>query len=740
VSEQRQFLKVVDADEARARWWAAATPQPLAPETVPLAQLRGRVLAEAVAAPRDVPGFDRSNVDGYAVQAADSYGASEAVPRRLTLRPELLACGVAPTLDLRPGEAVAIATGGVIPRGADAVVMVEDTEVEAGELLVRRPVAPGGMISFAGSDITRGEVVLRPGITLGARETGVLAAIGRAEARVHRRPRIAVLSTGDEIVAPGEPLAPGQIHDCNQTLLADACEELGAEALRLGIARDEGSALATALHEALHTRQCDLLLLSGGTSKGAGDLSYGAVAGLPGPAPGAPAICVHGVALKPGKPLCLAATAVGPRVVPIAVLPGFPTSALFTFHEFVAPLLRRLTGLPPAPDEALPARLAHDIHSERGRREYVLVQLLAPPDPDLSAKPPDLSPGTPDLSEKPSDLSEKPSALSAKPPDLSSGTPDLSEKPSDLSEKPPDLSPGTPDLSAKPPDLSAGLRSQLSSPVPTDRLPIALPIGKGSGSVTAFCRADGFIAVPRQQERLDAGERVLVERSGPGGRAPDLLVIGSHCIGLELIADRLHAAGLRVQLIAQGSQGGLAAAARGHCDIAPIHLLDPSSGVYNRDFVPGGCVLAPGYGRMQGLVTRQGDLRLHLVEGPGLSLPPEVLAPELRMVNRNRGSGTRLLIDELLAPLRPARPAGYTHEARSHAGVVTCVAQGRADWGVAIASAATPAGLRFVPIREERYDFVIPLARRARPAVQAFLAALADPGLRAELRAAGFAA
>ncbi len=658
MSEQRQFLNVVDGDEARARWWAAASPRPLPTETVALARLRGRVLAEAVAAPCDVPGFDRSNVDGYALQAADSYGASEAAPRRLPLRPELLACGVAPTLDLQPGEAVAIATGGVIPRGADAVVMVEDTEVEAGVLLVRRPVAPGGMISFAGSDITRGEVVLRPGVTLGARETGVLAAIGRAAAIVHRRPRVGVLSTGDEIVAPGEPLAPGQIHDCNQTLLADACEELGAEALRLGIAPDDGPALTAALHAAL--ARCDLLLLSGGTSKGAGDLSFGAVAGLPGPTPGAPAICVHGVALKPGKPLCLAATAVGPRVVPIAVLPGFPTSALFTFHEFVAPLLRALAGLPPDQGEALPARLAHDINSERGRREYVLVQLLAPPD----------------------------------------------------------LSPGT------------------STPVPTDRLPIALPIGKGSGSVTAFCRADGFIAVPRQQERLDAGEVVRVERSGPGGRPPDLLVIGSHCTGLELIADLLHAAGLRVQLIAQGSQGGLAAASRGHCDIAPIHLVDPSTGVYNRGFVPEGCVLAPGYGRMQGLVTRQGDLRLTVLAGP--ALPPAVLAPELRMVNRNRGSGTRLLIDELLAPLRPARPAGYTHEARSHAGVVTCVAQGRADWGVAIASAAAPLGLRFVPIREERYDFAIPAARRARPAVQAFLAALADPALRARLRAAGF--
>ena len=669
MSEQRQFLQVVDADEARARWWAAVGPAPLGREVAPLAALRGRVLAEAVAAPRDVPGFDRSNVDGYAVLAADTYGAGEGAPRRLVLRRELLACGVVPQLTLGPGEAVAIATGGVVPRGADAVVMVEDTEVEAdgaaAVLLVRRPVVPGGMISFAGSDITRGEVVLRPGGVLGPRETGVLAAIGRADAQVFRRPRVGVLSTGDEIVAPGEPLAPGQIHDCNQTLLADACAELGADVVRLGITRDVDDALAAAVRAALHEHACDLLLLSGGTSKGAGDLSFAAVAGLPGPTPGAPAICVHGVALKPGKPLCLAATRVGERVVAVAVLPGFPTSALFTFHEFVAPLLRALAGLPPAHGDALPARLAHDLASERGRREYVLVQLLA-----------------------------------------------SAHGPGDMSEAP-------------------------------GELPVALPLGKGSGSVTAFCRADGFVAVPRQHERMDAGERVLVHRTGAvAGRAPDLLIIGSHCTGLEHVADLLHAAGLRVQLIAQGSQGGLAAAARGHCDVAPIHLLDPRSGRYNHDFVPPACSLVPGYGRMQGLVTRPDETRLVAATAP-FALPTAVLDPAVQMVNRNRGSGTRVVIDELLAPLLAggaARPAGYTHEARSHAGVVACVAQGRADWGVAIASAAAPAGLAFTPIREERYDFVIPDARRERPAVQAFLAALADPRLRDRLRADGFAA
>lgn len=666
---QQQFLQVVDEAEAVARWWAAAAPAPLDSEELPLAALHGRVLAEAVTSPRDVPGFDRSNVDGYALRAADTYGASELAPRRLRLRPEVVAPGVPPDMTLGSGEAVAIATGGALVRGADAVVMVEDTDLEGDDLLVRRPAVPGAMIAFTGSDITRGEVVLRPGARLGPRETGVLAAIGRAGARVVRRPRVAIVSTGDELVAPGAPLRPGQVHDCNQTFLADSCRELGAEPLELGVVRDDPAALDLALRTALHEHRCDLLLLSGGTSKGAGDLSARAVAGLPGPTPGAPAICVHGVALKPGKPLCLAATRVesGPaRTVAIAVLPGFPTSALFTFHEFVAPLLRALAGRRAEVAPALPARLPHDLASERGRREYALVQLLAPPGPSGHA-------------------------------------PEDSE---------------------------------------TEALPIALPIGKGSGSVTAFCRADGFLAVPRQTERLLAGARVEVRPIDRDAAAPDLVIIGSHCTGIERLADRLHAAGIDVRLLAQGSQGGLAAAARGHCDIAPIHLLDPDTGVYNLGFVPPGCALVPGYGRMQGLVSRPDDPRFaDLPEGDAFRLPACVRDPDVFMVNRNRGSGTRVLIDGLLAALGPGpRPPGHALEARSHSGVAACVAQGRADWGVAIVTAAADAGLRFCPIRAERYDFVIPDVRRERPAVQAFLRLLADPETRAELRAAGFLA
>ncbi|MEZ4430050.1 MAG: substrate-binding domain-containing protein, partial [Nannocystaceae bacterium] len=531
-----------------------------------------------------------------------------------------------------------------------------DTERDGDALVIRRPAIPGHMISLAGSDITRGEVVLRPGARLGPRETGVLAAVGCGAVPVLRRPRVAILSTGDELVPPGAPRPPGKVHDCNQTVLADTCEELGAEALRLGIAPDDDDALARAIDDALRRHRCDLLLLSGGTSKGAGDRSYRALAALPGPTGERGAVIVHGVALKPGKPVCLAAARVDGRVAPIAALPGFPGSSLFTFHEFIAPVLRDMCGAPPRERarELVTAALARDVASERGRRQFVLVSLLRAPGSD---------------------------AL------------------------------------------------------------IALPVDRGSGSISAFCQADGFLAAPRQRERLDAGEAVEVELLAPDISPPDLLIVGSHCVGLERIADRLHAEGLRVRLVAQGSRAGLHAAAAGLCDVAPTHLYDLSSGTYNRPFTPDGCLLVDGYGRMQGLVTRPDDPRFEDADGedPAAFRSPgaRLVDDDVVMVNRNRGSGTRVLIDALLAGA-PQRPRGYHHEARSHQGVATCVAQGRADWGVTIAGVAAAAGLRFAAIRRERFDFVIPRARLERASVRRFLELLADPTIRAELAALGF--
>ncbi|MFQ5698368.1 MAG: molybdopterin biosynthesis protein [Myxococcota bacterium] len=635
--KQTQFLEVIDRDQAEQRWHAALQLQPLPAERVPLAEALGRVLASDVRAGVDVPSFDRSNLDGFALRAADTYGATEEAPVRLRLTGETLPTGVEPRRTVEPGTATPIATGAMLPRGADAVVGVEHTDLEdeGREVLARRAVVPGGAVAFAGTDMGRGETVLFAGVRLTSRETGVLAAIGVDSVPVVRRPRVAVLSTGDEIIEPGKAMRPGGVYDSNGRIVSDAVLELGCEPLFLGAFRDDEKALRQALDRAL--AEADVVVLSGGTSKGEGDLSYRVVADLE------PGIAVHGVALKPGKPICLASA--GGR--PVAILPGFPTSAVFTFHEFVAPVLRRLAGLPAKRRDTHPARLAVRVASERGRLEYLLVGLVRDASGEWAA----------------------------------------------------------------------------------------YPMGRGSGSVTTFSRADGFVRIGRNRERLDAGARVDVTLLGRALEPPDLVVIGSHCTGLDTIASALSRQGFTVKVLAVGSQAGLEAARRGECDVAPIHLLDPESGLYNTPFLDDSLELQRGYRRLQGVATRPDEAR---------DTPSLLADPTLRMVNRNRGSGTRILIDRLLAERRSGAgsdepPEGYAHEPRSHHAVAAALTQGRADWGVLIESVAREAGLRFRPLQDECYDFAIPRSRADRPAVRAFRQLL-EPGseLWATLEAAGF--
>src|SRR6185295_2522072 len=329
---------------------------------------------------------------------------------------------------------------------------------------------------------------------------------------------------------------------------------------------------------------------------------------------------------------------------PVVVLPGFPTSAIFTFHAFVAPVIRARAGLPPEATQTVNARVPVRVASELGRKEFVLVSL-----------------------------------------------------------------------------------------VKGDQGMIAFPTPKGSGAVTSFSQADGFLEIEALASTLDAGTQARVTLIGQSAAMPDLVVMGSHCVALDAVLGALADRGLTARTIAVGSAGGVTAAERGECDLAPVHLVDPATGIYNAHLLRPGLALVKGWQRLQGVVYRTGDARFEDRSAQD-AVKAALADPACIMVNRNAGAGTRVLIDKLLAG---ARPPGYSNQPRSHNAVAAAVAQGRADWGVAIEPVARLYGLAFLPIAPEDYDFLLVESRRERAAVAAFFAALRDETVREKIRALG---
>ncbi|MGP8330785.1 MAG: molybdopterin biosynthesis protein [Methanosarcinaceae archaeon] len=592
---QKEFRELISVEKARIL--VNEIDIKLKTKSILIEDSINRIIAGDIISQVDVPSFNKSVMDGYAVKAKDTYQASETNPCTVILVGSMPA-GCSDRFFVGDGKAVDIATGAPIPDGADAVVMIEQTKRQGNEIFIDRPVHIGENIMRTGSDIMRGERVLRKGTRIGSREIGVLGAIGKREVLIGSI-KVGIISTGDELLRPGEPLGSGKIYDTNSYALSAGVIECGAIPVMYGIVRDNDRDMEEAIDIAVE--ECDIVLTSGSTSAGAGDIMYKIIDEKG-------TTLAHGINIKPGKPVVIGLIC----GVPTIGLPGNPTSALTIFNEFVAPLIRRAIGASTDTKTATTAVLGTSIRS-KGRHQLLPVGLV---------------------------------------------------------------------------------RGKV------------YPADKGSGAITTLADADGFIEIRPEVEYMDAGTPVIVTLFGDVIR-PDVLFVGGTCPGIDVIEDLT---GLRIRAIATGSSGGFSAISNGTADIAGVNMPD-ISGEYNIPIIKrmglSGVVLIKGYRREQGLIVRHDS---------GISNIGDILAH--RLINRNRGSGTRALLDIKLGELAGEKGisiremtgliAGYDSGAKTHRAVCDAVNSGRADVGFGLRFAADEAGLKFIRVAEEDYDLLIP--------------------------------
>jgi putative molybdopterin biosynthesis protein len=589
------FIRDVPAARALDAWRAAreaaGCPARLPAHRVPLAEATGRVTAEPVWATRSSPPFDSAGMDGIAVRAADTIGASETAP-----------------VFLEPGAYDVVDTGDPMPDGRDAVVMREHVHYAGGSAELRAAVPPYQHVRSIGEDIAAAELLLPEGHRLRAVDVAAAAAAGATGLLVHRRPVVAVLPTGDEVRPVGTQTGPGEILDTNSLMLAAQAREAGCEAHALPIEPDDPDGLARAVTVAVAS--CDLLIIVAGSSAGRDDYTAAVVARLG-------TLAVHGVAVRPGHPVVLGVV----DGTPVLGAPGFPVSAALTFDIFAEPLLAELEGAVPRSRPRARARLARKLASPLGMDDWVRVRL-----------------------------------------GVVGGT------------------------------------------------MVATPLPRGAGVLTSLVRADGLLVVPAGQEGHHPGDEVdIALLRGLDEIERTIVAIGSHDLVLDLAASALRAEDPSVTLASSnvGSLGGLVALRDGLCHLAGSHLLDPATGEYTMPYVRR--VLGDAevgvirlVHRDQGLIVAPGNpLRLSGVE--------DLARPGVRYVNRQRGAGTRVLLDHQLAAagVAPAGVDGYAREEPTHLAVAAAVAAGRADAGLGILAAARAFGLDFVPVTREPYDLVV---------------------------------
>jgi putative molybdopterin biosynthesis protein len=627
------YLEDIPLDEAQtvfqtalqaAGWW-----QPLAAEEIAVAQANGRITANAIWAKISSPHYHASAMDGFALRAKDSEGATETQPLQLTLVENQQ------TLPDEPRPIQAVNTGHPLPLWANAVVMIEHTQTVTlpngrSGIEIRASLAPWHHVRPMGEDMVATELVLPANHKLRPVDLGALAGSGHATVSVYRQPRIAIIPTGSELVAAETAVAdgiqPGQIIEYNSIVLAAQVQNWGGLPTRWPIVPDEFEAIQTAVRQAAQNH--DLILLNAGSSAGSEDYTAHVVQSLG-------QLLVHGVAVRPGHPVILGMLETEDwrletadqspvsnlqSLVPIIGVPGYPVSAALTGEIFVEPILARWQGQRPFQPSTINATLTRKLNSHTGDDDFVRVAV-----------------------------------------------------------------------------------GEVNGRF------VTTPISRGAGVITSLVRADGIVRIPRFSEGEDAGANVTVHLyRDPREVAQTILAIGSHDLTLDLLAQFLaERSGTRLASANVGSLGGLVALRRGESHLAGSHLLDPETGVYNQSYVRRyllneEIVLLTLVGREQGWIVPS--------DNPKEIQGWEAAAREdVQLVNRQRGAGTRVLLDYELGKLgiAPAQVHGYEREEYTHLAVAAAVASGTADFGLGIQAAARALKLDFVPLAHEQYDLVM---------------------------------
>ena len=617
----------------------------LGTESIPLDEnALGRVTAEAVWAKISSPHYHASAMDGFAVRA---IATNEALPSKPI------------TLEMGP-EAQYVDTGDPLPGWTNAVIPIENVEPldELGNITseirapasirIRASVAPWSHIRPLGEDIVATQLVLPAGHLLRPVDLGAVAAAGHREIKVARKPKVAILPTGTELVPIGSQLKPGDIIEYNSLVIAALIRSMGGEATRYPVTRDDFDLICQHVQEA--AQEHDLVLLNAGSSAGAEDFSAKVVEKLG-------TLLVHGVAVRPGHPVILglisrrsnvdgqSSTSLAPdssHLIPIVGVPGYPVSAALTIDIFVEPLLAQWLGRRPNELPTETATLTRKIVSPPGDDDYVRVAVGKVGDKLLAA-----------------------------------------------------------------------------------------PLSRGAGVITSLVQADGLALIPRGTQGLEAGEQVKVHLYRSRAEIEKTIYcIGSHDMTLDLLSQFLAQKDRRLTSANVGSQGGLIALRRGEAHLAGSHLLNPETGEYNiayiRQYMPDMKVYVVALvGREQGLMVKRGNPK-------GIQNLGDLIRSDIQFVNRQRGAGTRVLLDYhlRLMTIAPERIVGYSQEEYTHLGVAAAIASGRADCGLGIAAAAQALNLEFIPLFQERYDLVIPKQFAEDDLLMPLFELLAEPRFR----------